>query len=139
MSHSSRNEELHALLHRLRLVMNAYMTREELERDILKDLEYIMSISKDDGTRSTERPQQAVSYIKSLTWKSASKIVTESVQPMNAAAITAEFAKLRRIVVNIYDTRLVGPELVDTRTFVPERILEPVRRCQLKVDAYSKL
>ena len=139
MSHSSRNEELHALLHRLRLVMNAYMTREELERDILKDLEYIMSISKDDGTRSTERPQQAVSYIKSLTWKAASKIVTESVQPMNAAAITAEFAKLRRIVVNIYDTRLVGPELVDTRTFVAERILEPVRRCQLKVDAYSKL
>jgi hypothetical protein len=71
--------------------------------------------------------------------KRVREIVAENVHPMDATAITAKFAELCEMVLRMCDTKLVGPDFTDTRTFVAERVLGPVRRCQQKVDAYSRL
>jgi hypothetical protein len=131
--------KLHALLHQLRGGVNNDMMLEDLQRAIVSDLEEMIKISEDwAASRGHDRPTQAKKYIKKLTHTAASKLVADSVYPLDATAITAEFVELRKIILRMYE-KIAGSEFAEVRDFVQKHILDPIDACQGKVNKYSKL
>jgi len=130
--------QLHALLHQLRAGLNNDMMLEELQRAIVSDLEEMIKISE-HWAPSPHRPTQALNYIKNLTNKAARRLVADSVYPLNATAITAEFAELRADILRMFEKKIGGSEFAEVRDFVQKHILDPIDACQGKVNEYSNL